>query len=142
MLALLAADDAALDANRDVTGNGAEVIDFHLPRHGRIAQGAHCFAHGLVEQRGDDAAMQVAGMALESIGDGGKAHDGAVGSEQELEVQPGGIGRAAAEAAVLAEWAKGLRFSFERTFIELEYLLCGAALTEKQDQDRRSTGIM
>jgi hypothetical protein len=51
--------------------------------------------------------MQVAGMALEIIAHGRKAHDVAVGSDEELKVQSGAVGRAAAEAAVLGrvgEW--------------------------------------
>lgn len=101
MLAQLATDDPALDADRDAAGNGTAVIDLHLPRHCGLAQGAHRLAHCLIQQCGDNSAVQVSGMALEIFAHGRKTHDGAVGRNQKPEVQPGGVGRATAEAAVL-----------------------------------------
>ena len=108
MLALHAADDPALDANRDAAGNRVPVIDLDVPCHRALAQGAQSLAHCLIQQCGDNSAMQVSGMALEIFAHGRKTHDGAVGRDQKLEVHPSGVGRATAEAAVLGRVSERL----------------------------------
>jgi len=71
-----------------------------LAGHGEGVAGTDGFAHGLVEERGDDAAVEVAGVAGEVFWDLGDADYGEVGGELELEVEALGVGGAAAEAAV------------------------------------------
>ncbi len=66
VFAALAANHAALHADRRAGGNRAAVVDLHLASHGGDAAGADSLAHGLVKQCGDDASVQIAGMALES----------------------------------------------------------------------------
>ncbi|MEI9970535.1 MAG: hypothetical protein WDM87_18680 [Terracidiphilus sp.] len=51
------------------------------------------FAHGLVKKRGDNAAVQVAGMAFESIGDDREADNRAIVREQEFKVEAAQIRR-------------------------------------------------
>ena len=68
-LRLFAADDAAFNAQRRAGRDGAQEIDFHVTGHGGEAAGANGLAHGLVKQSGNDAAVQVAGMALEGFWD-------------------------------------------------------------------------
>lgn len=102
MLAKVAANDAALDADRLAAGNGTKVLDFDLARDGRIAFGSNCLAHGFVEQRGNDAAMEVAGVPAECVGDDGKADDRAIGGEHELEMEPSEIGWPTTETAIVS----------------------------------------
>ena len=68
---------------------------------------ADSLTHGLVEQRGDDAAMQVSGMTLEGCGNCGHRNHTVVLGKKEFEAQAGGVGRTASETAVLGgvrEW--------------------------------------
>jgi len=59
-----AAEVAADEDERLVEGNGAEVVDLHVSSHGEDVERAVEFAHGFVEESGDDAAVDVAGWAL------------------------------------------------------------------------------
>jgi hypothetical protein len=72
-----------------------------LASHGRPATGANGLAHGFIEQRGDDAAMDITGRALKSIRHRLKADNGAIFGEQKFELQSGGIGWSAAKTAIL-----------------------------------------
>ena len=82
--------------------SGAEVVDLHVPGHGEYVERAVEFAHGFVEQCGDDAAVDVAGRALVHAIElevgcrGGVGRVDGVGGEGEVEAL--GIGGAAAEA--------------------------------------------
>jgi len=122
MLARLVANHAALDANWRSTGNRAEVVDLDLARHRGFAPSPHCLAHGLIEQRGDNAAVQIAGMAVEGAGDGGKAHNGAVVRKQEFEAQSILICLSAAEAAVSGRMSKGREVFVRRQRHEISIL--------------------
>ena len=93
--------DAAFEPQRFAGGNGPQVVDFHVAGHGRETTGADGFAHGLVDQSCDDAAMQVAGVAFEVVRYLGEADDGMVFGEEKVEAQAGGVGVAATEASVL-----------------------------------------
>src|ERR1700722_4988529 len=56
-----AAKVAADENERLVEGDGAEVVDLHVAGHGEDVERAVELAHGLVEEGGDDAAVDVAG---------------------------------------------------------------------------------
>ena len=89
-----------------VERGGAEVVDLHVAGHGEDVEGAVELAHGFVEKRGDDAAVDVGGWAfvhaveLDVGGGGDGVGVGRVGGEGEMEAL--GIGGAAAEAVVCA----------------------------------------
>jgi hypothetical protein len=89
---------------RLVKRDGAEVVDLHVAGHGEDVEGAVELAHGLVEERGDDAAVDVAGRALvhavelEVTGGGDGVGVRCVGGEDEVKAL--GIGGTAAEAVV------------------------------------------
>ena len=99
--ASLGANDAALQSNWLGTGHWQQVINLEVARHGGDSRGAHSLAHRLIEERGDNAAVQVAGVAAEVIGDGSVADDQTIVGDQELKLQSMRINGAAAEAAVL-----------------------------------------
>src|SRR5258708_6208322 len=90
-LAAFAAEVAADEDERLVERGRAEVVDLHVAGHGEDVEGAVEFAHGLVEERGDDAAVDVAGRAfVEAVelkvgGGGGDFAVGGVGGEDEVE---------------------------------------------------------
>jgi len=98
----LAAEVAGGEGERGVERGGAEVVDLEMAGHGEYGEGAVELAHGLVEEGGDDAAVDVAGRTLMEFGevdDGlGDGVFGVRGVEGELEVQALGVGGAAAEA--------------------------------------------
>ncbi len=50
-------------------GNRPEVLDGHVARHGNDAARAVGLAHGLIQQRGDNAAVSVAGGSGEAAGE-------------------------------------------------------------------------
>jgi len=101
MFAAFATDEAALHANGRSRRHGAKVIDLHLSGHGGQPLGSYRLAHRLVQQRGDDAAMQITGRALEAVWNRGQAHHSSVLGKQKLQMQATGISRPAAKAAVL-----------------------------------------
>ena len=107
MLARLVADHAALDAKLRSAGNGTKVVDLDFSRHRNAALRANRFAHGFIEKCGDDAAVQIAGMAFEGVGDDGKADDRAIVREQEFEAEAARIRRAATEAPVAGRVGDG-----------------------------------
>ena len=80
---------------------GAEVVDLHVASHGEDVEGAVEFAHGLVKERGDDAAVDMAWRAfvhaveLNVCGGGDVFGIGCVGGEDEVEALR--VGGAAAE---------------------------------------------
>lgn len=87
-----------------VEGRGFEVVDLHVAGHGEDVERAVELAHGLVEERGDDASVDVAGRplvhAVELEVTGGGDGGGVRGVGGEDEVKALGIGGAAAEAVV------------------------------------------
>jgi hypothetical protein len=89
---------------RLIERHGAEVIDLHVAGHGEDVEGAVKLAHGLVEECGDDAAVNVAGRAfmhaveLDLCGGGDVVGVGCVGGEGEVEAL--GVGGAASEAVI------------------------------------------
>lgn len=109
VLATLARRYAALETQRLAAGHGAEKFYFHLRGHRGVTQRAHGFAHCFVEKRGDDAAVQEAGVAFEGFRNFRQAHDGAVLGNEKFELQPGGVGGAASEACVLGGVGQGFQ---------------------------------
>jgi len=107
MLARLIADDTTLDAKLLSARSRTEVVDFDFSCHRSAALSTNRFAHGFIEQRGDDAAVQVAGVAFEGAGDDRKADDRAILREQEFEAEAALIRRAATEAAVTGRMGEG-----------------------------------
>ncbi len=67
-------------------GNRTEVIDFHLSRHGGFAESANRFAHGFIEECGDDAAVQVARGAVKCSRIQGRGNDRTVGRARRIRV--------------------------------------------------------
>lgn len=97
----LRTSDASFHANRLAARYRQKILNLQMARHGGDAGSAHCLAHGLIQQRGDHAAVQVAGVAAKIIGNGGVADNGTVVGEQKLQLQSMRIGDAAAKAAVM-----------------------------------------
>ncbi len=99
-----AVEMAGDEDQRLIERHGPEVIDLHVAGHGEDVERAIELAHGLVEERGDDASVDVAGRAfmhaieLDVCGGGDVVGVGCVGGEGE--VQALGVGGAAAEAVV------------------------------------------
>ena len=101
-LAALAAEVAAGEDKRLVEGDGAKVVDLHVAGHGEDVKGAVEFAHGLVEERGYDASVDVPrgtfveAVELEMSGGDGDLGVGCVSGEDEMQAL--WVGGAAAEA--------------------------------------------
>ena len=99
-----AVEMAGYEDQRLIERYWAEVIDLHVAGHGEDVEGAVELAHGLVEECGDDAAVDVAGWALVHAVDLNVCGCGdvfgvrCIGGEGEVETL--GIGGAAAEAVV------------------------------------------
>ena len=101
MLAALAAQPVALQANRRRGVNRAQITDFHLCGYSRQPLGPHRFAHRLVEHCGNDAAMYITVRTLESFQNRRQANHFSVFGKQKLQMQSSGIGRSATETAAL-----------------------------------------
>jgi hypothetical protein len=99
-----AAEVAGYEDEGLVERGGAEVVDLHVTGHGEDVEWAVEFAHGFVEERGDDAAVDVAGRALVHAVelDLSGCRDGVWvrGIGDEGEVESLGVSGAAAEAVV------------------------------------------
>ena len=99
-----AADVAADENERLVERDGAEVVDLHVAGHREDVERTVEFAHGFVEEGGDDATVDMArgplvhAVELEVRGGGDGVGVRGVGGEDE--VKPLGIGGAAAKAEV------------------------------------------
>jgi hypothetical protein len=99
-----AAEVASDEHERLVQRGGAEVVDLHVACHGEDVEGAVEFAHGLVEERGDDATVNVTwrtfvhAVELDFRGGCDVCWIGCVGGEDEVEALR--VGGAAAEAVV------------------------------------------
>jgi len=118
MLSALVANDTAFHAYRLATGNGAAVVHFEVSRHCSETSRANCFAHGFVEQGGNDSAMQISRVAFEAIRDADRANDCAIFREQEFELQSVLIRFAATEAAILScvgQWCEIIEMGFHRS---------------------------
>lgn len=104
MLAAVHADFPALDAERLVEGHGLKVFDMNLAGQGdHVAQLVH-FAHGFVEEGGDDAAVAVAGRSGVALAQAKAANESlARFIEGELQAHPVRIIQAAGEAEVLLQ---------------------------------------
>ena len=74
-----AAGYPALDTDGGTGWDWAQVFHLHLAGHSGYALGAVGFAHGFVEQGGDDATVLVAGRAFVLVGDDGVRDDGSFG---------------------------------------------------------------
>ncbi len=101
-LAAFAAEVAAGEDKRLVEGDGAKVVDLHVAGHGEDVEGAVEFAHGLVEERGNDASVDVPrgtfveAVELELGGGDGDLGVGGVSGEDEMKAL--WVGGAATEA--------------------------------------------
>jgi len=67
---------------------GTKVVDLHLAGHGRQPRARMGLAHRLVQQRGDDAAMQVTGRALEAVRNRRQANHAPVLGNQNSRCKP------------------------------------------------------
>ena len=103
-LSSFAANMAANENQGLMERDGAKVVNLHVPGHGEGMERAVEFAHGFVEQSGDDAAMDVSRWPfvqtgeLDIAGDDGGIWMSGVGGEDEVEALR--IGWTAAEAVV------------------------------------------
>lgn len=88
------------ESERLAEGNGAKVLDFEMAGHSEDAAGAVGFAHGFVEEGGDDAAVGVAGRSGKAAGEAEVADDVFVGIDEEFEAKAGGVIEPAAEAVI------------------------------------------
>ena len=88
------------EGERLAEGDGAEVVDVEAAGHGEDAAGAVGFAHGFVEEGGDDASMGVAGRSGEAGGEASVADDVPGLIREKAEAQAGAVFEAAAEAVV------------------------------------------
>jgi hypothetical protein len=101
----------AAEGERDAEGDGAEVVDFEVPGHSQDAAGAIGFAHGFIEESGDDTAVGVAGRSGEAGGEAQVAEDIVVLIGEKAEAEACAVFEAAAEALVegsVGEGGKGL----------------------------------
>jgi hypothetical protein len=102
VLASLHAELAAFDAKRLMQGDGLEVFNGHLSREGDDVVELVYFAHRVVEDAGDDAAVGVAGRSGVALAEAKLADEGLAGFvEDEFQTHAVGIVHAADEAIVL-----------------------------------------
>ncbi len=97
--ATFAVEVAADEDERVVQRGWAQVVDLKMTGHGEDVEGAVELAHGLVEEGGDDASVDVAGRAFVVAGElngGGTGEGDGVGGE--VEVKAFGVGGTASEA--------------------------------------------
>src|SRR6266702_1518922 len=87
MLPSLVMVKSALESDGSGARNGPEVVDLHVARHADHVVGADGFTHGLVEQGGDNSAVEIAARAFKRIGNGRQADHGAVFGKHEFEMQ-------------------------------------------------------
>jgi len=103
-LATFSAEMAADEDERLVERGGAQIVDLHVAGHGEDVERAVELAHGLVEDSGDNAAVDMSRWAFVhsvelEVGGGGDGFGvGGVGGEDEVKAL--GIGGAAAEAVI------------------------------------------
>jgi hypothetical protein len=97
---------ARFDAERLIEGNGFEILDGHLDRHGDdVAKLVH-LAHAFVEEGGDDASMAVARRSGVTFAEAEAANeDVAVFVEGEAETHAVRIAGTAGEAEILLQLA-------------------------------------
>jgi hypothetical protein len=101
VLASLHAQLAAFDAKRLMQGDGLEVFNGHLSREGDDVVELVYFAHRVVEDAGDNAAMRVAGRSGIALAEAKLADEGLAGFvEDEFQAHAFGIVHAADEAIV------------------------------------------
>jgi hypothetical protein len=93
---------AAFDAEGLVQRDGLEVFDRHLSCEGDDVVEFIYFAHGVVENAGDDAAVAVAGRSGVAVGEAEAADESLAGFvEDEFQAHAAGVVLAADEAVVL-----------------------------------------
>ena len=107
MLAALVAHNPAFEPNGGAGRNGSAIVHFEVAGHGGKAARADRLAHGLIEERCDDSAVQESGVAFEAIGDADGANHCAVIGEEEFKLQAVFIGFSATEAAILGRMGQG-----------------------------------
>src|SRR5580658_307251 len=101
MLAPFVMGHAALEPDRRPGRHRPQIIDLHVPRHCPHAAYPDRLAHHFIQQRSDNAAMDVAYRAFKCIRHCRKTHDRVIFGKEEFEMQSYGVGLAAAETAVL-----------------------------------------
>jgi len=107
VLAAFTLGAAALNAQRHAGGYWEAIVDLKVTRDGGETEGADGLAHGFVEERSENSAVNVAGRAFKEVGDGDGADDSAVRRAEEVKLEAAGVGRAATEAAVLCSVGQG-----------------------------------
>ena len=94
-------DFAAFDAQGFVERDGLEIFNRHFSCEGNDVMEFVYFAHGVVEDAGDDAAVAVAGRSGVALAEAKLADEGLAGFvEDELQAHAVGIVHAADEAIV------------------------------------------
>jgi len=97
-------DFAAFDAKRLIQGDGLEIFDGHLSGQGDDLVEFIYFAHGVVEDAGDDAAVAVAGRSGVTFAEAEVADEGlALLVEDEFEAHAVRIVLSADEAVVFLQ---------------------------------------
>lgn len=91
---------AAFEEEAGFERDGKVIVDGDVARHRGDIAVTIGLAHGFVEQGGDDAAVRVAGRALELRGEIHAADDAVLFVDEELQVESYGVGFAASEAAI------------------------------------------
>lgn len=94
-------NDAAFDGERLAERNRTKILDLHAAGERDLVLELVRFAHGLVQNGCNDAAVSVSGRANEAVVERELARVAlAAWTENKLQLQPVRIGRAAAEASV------------------------------------------
>src|SRR5947209_2379792 len=101
MLSAFRMRDPCLDANRHDRGHRPEIIHFHVTCHCYHAMRPYRFAHGLIEQGGDNSAVHIALRSLKGVRYLGQTNDTAVLRKHEIEMEADGVGRPATKASIL-----------------------------------------
>ena len=100
MLAAAFAFGPAFEQKRTLEWDGPEVVDGQVTRHrGDVAMTVG-FAHGFIEQRGNNAAVRMARRSLELPGEMYTAENALLVIDEELEVEAGMVVVAATETGV------------------------------------------
>ena len=93
-------DVTAGEQERRGERDGLEVVHFHLAGHGEDAELAVGFAHGFVEQGGDDASVSVSGRTFEAVWHAHSADDGLLLVDEKFKAEASAVGLSAAKAVI------------------------------------------
>ena len=96
-----------LQPDRRLRWHRPQIIHLHVARHGHNAVRTYRLAHGLVQQRGDDAAVEQPVRPFKHVAYLRQRNHLPVIGQKELEMQPDRVGFAAAKTAVLRGMRQG-----------------------------------